>query len=699
MKKLFLLIYFLSFFLVAKAQQWDWAIQEKVRKFAVDSAGNVFTQNDSTIKRFNSHGLFHWQKQFSGDLYICGMAADNSGNLYLAGGFSDFFIDTNHFISSGNRDVFLGKIDSSGTLVWNKIFGGPSNDNVKDIHLTKKNKLIVCGNAGIGAMIGNTLFSKAEFFTSRYDLNGNMETIIHHSGGTAWEVSADTSGNTYLLGGINIDDTLDFGNAVVLYGYDIWAQYGSHFIAKFNAIGDVLWAKDLGDNYYAAFKNLGVDNSGNFYLTKWQRYDGFDLSKFDGSGNFIWNHNTNGTYGDCYSLCVDNNDFIWLTGYIWSHPFSGQPFIWEFNPSNNLTGSVPATVSANGDNIANDYNNNTYVSATFQDTAVFGNTTLIASSGNYFLAKMRSNSNIITSIIKTNILCNGQCSGSISANPSGGHPPYSYLWAPGGQTTATITGMCAGNYTYTVTDSIGNTANATVYITQPSPLLLSYTASNVLCNGQCTGTATVIASGGAPPYNYTGAISDLCASSYTYNVTDMYGCVATTTASISEPPPITVLVEAASSLTYINSTTNLLTGTPAGGTFSGTGVSGTNFNASAAGLGTWTITYTYTDGNGCTGSAAIDITVNLPTDIRNETEESMFEVNPNPTLGIFSVKLKNKAASTKICVFDMLGNCVFDKISNTNSEEVIDLTQQAKGVYTLEIESDGKNVTRKIILQ
>ncbi len=53
-----------------------------------------------------------------------------------------------------------------------------------------------------------------------------------------------------------------------------------------------------------------------------------------------------------------------------------------------------------------------------------------------------------------------------------------------------------------------------------------------------------------------------------------------------------------------------LSGTPAGGTFSGPGVSGNFFNPATAGTGTHTITYTYTNSNGCTNSASTSITVN-----------------------------------------------------------------------------------------
>ncbi len=65
----------------------------------------------------------------------------------------------------------------------------------------------------------------------------------------------------------------------------------------------------------------------------------------------------------------------------------------------------------------------------------------------------------------------------------------------------------------------------------------------------------------------------------------------------------------------INAATFALTGaSPAGGTYSGPGVSGGMFNPATAGAGTHTITYTYTDGNSCTASCTFTITVNaLPT--------------------------------------------------------------------------------------
>ncbi|MGB4557005.1 MAG: hypothetical protein WBI33_11680, partial [Bacteroidales bacterium] len=65
----------------------------------------------------------------------------------------------------------------------------------------------------------------------------------------------------------------------------------------------------------------------------------------------------------------------------------------------------------------------------------------------------------------------------------------------------------------------------------------------------------------------------------------------------------------------VNNTTYTLSGgLPAGGSYSGPGVTGTNFDASIAGIGTHTLTYTYSDINGCVGSTTNTIIVNdLPT--------------------------------------------------------------------------------------
>ncbi len=48
----------------------------------------------------------------------------------------------------------------------------------------------------------------------------------------------------------------------------------------------------------------------------------------------------------------------------------------------------------------------------------------------------------------------GRLNGTATVNVTGGALPYSYLWTPGGQTTASISGHTAGTYSVVVTDDM-----------------------------------------------------------------------------------------------------------------------------------------------------------------------------------------------------------------------------------------------------
>ncbi len=96
----------------------------------------------------------------------------------------------------------------------------------------------------------------------------------------------------------------------------------------------------------------------------------------------------------------------------------------------------------------------------------------------------------------------GGSNGTATATAVGGTSPYTYLWAPGGQTTQTATGLAAGTYTVTVTDANGCTATATTTVTAGCGVIVSAGPDQELCpGGTVTLTATATGgntSGGAP---------------------------------------------------------------------------------------------------------------------------------------------------------------------------------------------------------
>ena len=139
----------------------------------------------------------------------------------------------------------------------------------------------------------------------------------------------------------------------------------------------------------------------------------------------------------------------------------------------------------------------------------------------------------------TDVTCNGACDGTATVNATGGTMPFTYLWS-NGATTASVNGLCAGSYSVTVTDANGCVATASVVINEPPALALTVTATDVLCMGSSTGTATATVTGGTPPYSYSwdnGQTTDIATSlaegMHIVTVTDANGCTIVDTATVN----------------------------------------------------------------------------------------------------------------------------------------------------------------------
>ncbi len=90
----------------------------------------------------------------------------------------------------------------------------------------------------------------------------------------------------------------------------------------------------------------------------------------------------------------------------------------------------------------------------------------------------------------TPLSCFGSCDGDIQLNVTGGFPPYSYQWSG---IPPTATGYCAGLYTVTVTDSLGNSVTNSVFLNQPDPITSNPQVT--ACNFYVIGGDTLYSSG------------------------------------------------------------------------------------------------------------------------------------------------------------------------------------------------------------
>ena len=218
----------------------------------------------------------------------------------------------------------------------------------------------------------------------------------------------------------------------------------------------------------------------------------------------------------------------------------------------------------------------------------------------------------------TDLLCNGDNSGTVTANPTG-TAPFGYSWTNGAGNNQTGTNLPAGTYTVTMTDALGCTDQATVTITEPNALAANATPTDASCFGVCDGQVAISApAGGTPPYQFNinagafggaSTFTGLCAGTYNNIVQDANGCQLVLAGNVVNEPSDVTLVESGNIPATCGLNNGELTVTAGGGTPPyqydiGGGQQGSpNFTGLASGA----YTVTVTDANGCTESVVVNI--------------------------------------------------------------------------------------------
>ncbi len=135
------------------------------------------------------------------------------------------------------------------------------------------------------------------------------------------------------------------------------------------------------------------------------------------------------------------------------------------------------------------------------------------------------------------------CSGTASAAPTGGTGAYAYLWSTG-ETTSSISNLCAGNYTVIIQDANQDTASFSFMITNPCWNLTINLSTTDCTPGNCDGTIQMTVTGGTAPYTYNWSNgagmtvqnqANICAGTYSVICTDMNGCTTSSNTTVSDP--------------------------------------------------------------------------------------------------------------------------------------------------------------------
>ncbi|TAL62963.1 MAG: T9SS type A sorting domain-containing protein [Bacteroidetes bacterium] len=204
---------------------------------------------------------------------------------------------------------------------------------------------------------------------------------------------------------------------------------------------------------------------------------------------------------------------------------------------------------------------------------------------------------------------NGSGSGTVTVT-AGTSPPYTYLWSSGGQTTATATGLAAGNHTVTITDSLG-IISTTIFSVYNNIAVTASTAS-VTCFGGNTGTSTATI-GGTAPYTYlwsngqtNQAATGLTVGIYTVTASNTDGCSNFAIDTIDGPAALanTFSVTPATCVGGNGTAASTVTGGTAPYTYLWNNLQTT---AIATGLATGSYSLSVTDANGCTFSTSTTV--------------------------------------------------------------------------------------------
>lgn len=223
----------------------------------------------------------------------------------------------------------------------------------------------------------------------------------------------------------------------------------------------------------------------------------------------------------------------------------------------------------------------------------------------------------LTAIMSSNnVKCYGTATGTVSAAGTGGTIPYTYLWPTIPSTLATVPNVAVGDYTCNITDANGCTITASITVTQPTSITLTSTVTAANCN-QANGSATVIASGGAPgAYTYTWSSGSnaatqgsLLAGTYTIQVQDANNCIEVVSATIPNTAGPVISISSQTNVSCFGGTNGIATTSVSGGVspyiYSW---SNGNVGPTAPNLSAQIYTVSVTDQAGCVASTSVTIT-------------------------------------------------------------------------------------------
>ena len=245
----------------------------------IDLSGSPRFWPDFWIVKINSTGTIEWQKTLGGTFvdYFFDIEQSNDGGYIIGGRVASDDGDVS--INQGGFDSWVVKINSTGTIQWQKTFGGTSNDYLFDIQKTLDGGFITVGytesnNGDVSMNQGN-----GDCWIVKFSETGTIEwekTLGGTGRDEANMISQTNDGNYIFIGFTNsIDGDITFNNG----GYDFW-------VVKINETGNILWQKTMGGSGEDYGYSIQQASDGGFITLGYTNSTSGDITENNGLNDF-----------------------------------------------------------------------------------------------------------------------------------------------------------------------------------------------------------------------------------------------------------------------------------------------------------------------------------------------------------------------------------------------------------------------------
>jgi hypothetical protein len=358
---------------------------------------------------------------------VLGVKTDPFGNFLSTGYFTSQTLTIGSITLDriGGQTIFIIKYDPNGKVIWAKTAGGSQYDRGNAIATDAKGNVYITGEFSSATIsfgsisINNSGSSGKDIFVAKYDPSGNLLWVKGAGGSSSEEgygIATDLNGNVFATG--------RFASFSAKFGGTTLSNSGSttdFFLAKYDSLGNTLWAKSAGGTLNDGGFGLVTDANGNAYIagTFFSPTISFESTtftnagvvdhfvvKYDGSGNVLWAKSAGGTTNDFGTgIALEPNGGVYVTGQFTSPKISfggttltnqgvGDIFVTKYDASGTVLWAkgIGGKLEDYGRAITSDVAGNVYITGNFYSNTIdFGTTTLTnAGVTDIFVAKLDS---------------------------------------------------------------------------------------------------------------------------------------------------------------------------------------------------------------------------------------------------------------------------------------------------------------------